>query len=166
MLLTHNTKSNKQIHNRLITRAVRDREAAQLFSTCGNARNCCSSLGFGLQRKIKGGRSSASRVYVHSTLNAMLSYRGGRYGRERPTLGPHLGAISVVYNKVTVGVNLGGEGMGSARHTEKFMGANQDSTSLSVAPEVPRTSRDADAPAFVALRAPLRQTQRLTGIRL
>ena len=31
----------------------------------GNARNCCSSLGFGLRRKIKGGRSSASRVYVH-----------------------------------------------------------------------------------------------------
>ena len=32
----------------------------------GNARNCCSSLGFGLRRKRKGGRSSASRVYVHS----------------------------------------------------------------------------------------------------
>ena len=32
MLLTHNTISNKQIHNRLNTRAVRDREAAQHFS--------------------------------------------------------------------------------------------------------------------------------------
>ena len=31
----------------------------------GNARNCCSSLGFGLQRKRKAGRSSASRVCVH-----------------------------------------------------------------------------------------------------
>ena len=32
MLLTHNTKSNKQIHNRLNTRAVRDLEAAHLLS--------------------------------------------------------------------------------------------------------------------------------------
>ena len=42
--------------------------------------------------------------------------------------------------------------MGRSRRTEKFMGLNQDSTSLSVAPEVLRTSRGADAPAFVALR--------------
>ena len=52
-----------------------------------------------------------------------------------------------------------GKRMDSARHTEKFMNANQDSTSSSVAPEVLRTSRGAYAPAFVALRAPLRQTQ-------
>jgi len=56
--------------------------------------------------------------------------------------------------------------MDSARHTEKFMGANQHSTSSSVAPEVLRTSRGVDAPAFVTLRAPLRQTQRLSGLRL
>ena len=56
--------------------------------------------------------------------------------------------------------------MGSARHTEKFMNANQDSTSSFVAPEVLRTSRGADAPAFVALRAPLRETRRLSGLRL
>jgi len=31
MLLTHNTKNTKQIYNRRNTRAVRDREAAQLF---------------------------------------------------------------------------------------------------------------------------------------
>ena len=33
MLLTHNTKSIKQVYNRRNTRAVRDREAAQLFSS-------------------------------------------------------------------------------------------------------------------------------------
>ena len=59
---------------------------------------------------------------------------------------------------------LEGKRMDSARHTEKFMGTNQDSTSSSVAPEVLRTSRGADAPTFVALRAPLRQTQRLSGL--
>ena len=39
----------------------------------------------------------------------------------------------------------------SARHTEKLMGPNQESTSLFVCPEVLRTSRGADAPAFVAM---------------
>jgi hypothetical protein len=57
--------------------------------------------------------------------------------------------------------------MDSARHTEKkFMGPNQDSTSSFVAPEVLSTSRGADAPAFVAFRAPLPHTQRLSGLRL
>jgi hypothetical protein len=49
--------------------------------------------------------------------------------------------------------------MDRSQHTEKSMGANQDHSSSSVAPEVPRTSGGADAPAVVALRAPLRQTQ-------
>ena len=57
--------------------------------------------------------------------------------------------------------------MDRARRTEKLMGLDQGSASPSVAPEVLRTSRDADAPAFVALRAPLRQAhQRLSGLRL
>ena len=45
--------------------------------------------------------------------------------------------------------------MDRSRHTEKLLGANQDSTSSSVAPEVLRTSGGADVPAVVALRAPL-----------
>jgi len=53
--------------------------------------------------------------------------------------------------------------MGRSRHTEKFMGGNQDSTSPFFCSEVLRTSRGADAPAFVALRALLRQTKRLSG---
>ena len=50
--------------------------------------------------------------------------------------------------------------MDSARHTEVLMGVNQDITSSFVCPEVLRISRGAEAPAFVALRAPLRYTQR------
>ena len=49
--------------------------------------------------------------------------------------------------------------MDRSRHTEQPMGANQDRTALPVAPEVLRTSGGADAPAVVALRSPLRQTQ-------
>jgi len=55
--------------------------------------------------------------------------------------------------------------MDSARHTEKLVGPNQDSRPF-VCPEVLRTSPGAGAPAFVALCAPLRQTQRLSGLRL
>ena len=46
--------------------------------------------------------------------------------------------------------------MDRSRHTKKFMGANQDRSSLSVAPEVICPSGDADVPVVVALRAPLR----------
>ena len=53
-----------------------------------------------------------------------------------------------------------------SRHTDKIINANQDSKLSPVAPEVLRTSRGADALAFVALRAPLRQTQRLSEVRL
>ena len=49
---------------------------------------------------------------------------------------------------------------------EKFMGADQDSTSLSLCPEVLCTSEGADAPAVAALRAPLHPTQLLFGLRL
>ena len=49
--------------------------------------------------------------------------------------------------------------MDRSQHTGKSMGANQDSSSLPVAPEVLRASGGADAPAVFALRAPLRQTQ-------
>ena len=47
--------------------------------------------------------------------------------------------------------------MGRSRHTENLMGANQDRSSWFVCPEVLRTSGGADAPAVVALRAPLHQ---------
>ena len=49
--------------------------------------------------------------------------------------------------------------MDRSQHTGKSMGANQDRSSSSVAPEVLRASGGADAPAVATLRAPLRQTQ-------
>ena len=49
--------------------------------------------------------------------------------------------------------------MDRSQHTGKSMSANQDRSSWFVCPEVLRTSGGADAPAVVALRAPLRQAQ-------
>ena len=48
--------------------------------------------------------------------------------------------------------------MDRSQHTGRSMGANKDRSSSPVAPEVLRASGGADAPAVVALRAPLRQT--------
>ena len=45
--------------------------------------------------------------------------------------------------------------MDRSPHAEKPLGANQDRSSSSVAPEVIRASGGADAPAVVALCAPL-----------
>ena len=56
--------------------------------------------------------------------------------------------------------------MGRSRRTEKFMGLNQDSTSSPVAPEVDRASSRAVDLGVIALQLTLRQTQRLSGLRL
>ena len=70
----------------------------------------------------------------------------------------HLAAIFVVEQSDRWFNTREGKRMDSARHTEKTV--YQDSVPSSVAPKVLRTSRGADAPAFVALRAPF---SRLNG---
>ena len=87
-----------------------------------------------------------------------------------PSVGIGFFLLFLLFSKGAVGSSTReGKRMGSARHTETFMGLNQDSTSpssTSVCPGVRRAFRGAEAPAFVAFRAPLRRTQQLSGLGL
>ena len=82
------------------------------------------------------------------------------------TRGPRSHLVAIFVTKWPLVQHLGGEAGGQCSTHREVYGCNQDSASSSVAPEVLRTSRGADAPAFFALRAPLRQTQRLSGLKL